>query len=125
MIAGIAVVGAAAAVLLSQYKAEYAFGVSLAVGVLLLAAVAAAVLPVVERIGELLEGSVMDTEYARILIKCLGVCFITQIACDACRDCGQNAIASKVEIGGKAAMLLLSLPLFEELISLAASLIRS
>ncbi len=125
MLAGIAVVGAAAAVLLGQYKPEYAFGISLAVGIVILAAVAENVLPLVERIGGLLDTAGMEKDYVAILIKSLGICFITQIAGDACRDCGQSAIAAKVEIGGKAAMLLLSLPLFERLISLAAQLIQS
>ena len=46
-----------------------------------------------------------------------------QLAADACRDAGENAMAAKAELAGKAAMLLLSLPLFEKVAELAASLI--
>ena len=29
------------------------------------------------------------------LFKCLGVCYVVQLAADSCRDAGQQAIASK------------------------------
>ena len=122
MIAGIAVVGAAGAVLLGQYKPEYAFGVSVAVGIIIIAAVSENIIPVTEQIKKYINDS-GGNGYAGILIKSLGICFISQIAGDTCRDCGQSAIATKVEIGGKAAMLIISLPLFEKLLSLASELI--
>ena len=36
-----------------------------------------------------------------------------------CRDCGENAIASKVELVGKCAILLLTLPMLKVLLELA------
>ena len=48
---------------------------------------------------------------------------MTQIACDGCRDLGETAIASKVETAGKISVLLVSLPLFEQVLSIVNSLI--
>ena len=37
----------------------------------------------------------MPGEYGLILFKALGICLITQLASDACRDAGEAALASK------------------------------
>lgn len=68
-------------------------------------------------------GDGAKAEYVQILFKALGLCFITQIACDACRDLGETAIASKVETAGKLSVLLVSLPLFEKILGIAGGLI--
>ena len=62
-------------------------------------------------------------EAGSILLKSLGICLITQIACDTCRDIGETAIASRLETAGKAAMLLLILPMFLGLLEQAVFLI--
>ena len=48
---------------------------------------------------------------------------MTQIACDACRDLGERGVAARVETAGKLAVLLTSLPLFEEILQIAGELI--
>jgi stage III sporulation protein AD len=55
----------------------------------------------------------LDEEYLTIVFKSVGICYITQIACDCCRDSGENALASQLELAGKAALLLTALPMFE------------
>ncbi|MGN0614291.1 MAG: SpoIIIAC/SpoIIIAD family protein [Porcipelethomonas sp.] len=68
------------------------------------------------KIDELISASELDTDYLKIIFKSLGVCYLTQFSADICRDCGENAAASAVEIFGKIQLILLSLPLFENLI---------
>jgi stage III sporulation protein AD len=67
------------------------------------------------------EQTEMDGQYLKIIFKSLGICYVTQLGCDCCRDCGENAVSSQLELVGKAAMLAASLPLF----SAAADLVRS
>ncbi len=50
--------------------------------------------------------------YLGVVFKCLGICFVTQLGCDICRDSGENALASQLELAGKAAVLISALPLF-------------
>ena len=65
----------------------------------------------------------LDEGYARILLKALAVCYITQLAADCCRDAGESAIASKIELAGKAAIVAVSLPVFTELAELVTGLV--
>lgn len=121
-VVGIGIIGVALAVLMKQYKPEYALAVSLIVGVVLFAVSLEGLTPVLDQLNALLNQTKMPREYIEILIKALGICFITQIACDTCKDAGQSAIASKLEIAGKLAILALSLPLFSELLSIVTTL---
>ncbi|WP_312641880.1 SpoIIIAC/SpoIIIAD family protein [Hydrogenoanaerobacterium sp.] len=124
-IVGVGIIGVSLAVLLKQYKPEYSLAVSLIVGVIIFALVAENLTPVLDQLNLLLDNTQMPREYIEILIKSLGICFITQIACDTCKDAGQSAIASKLEIAGKLSILLLSLPLFQALLSIITTLLAA
>ena len=50
------------------------------------------------------------------------VAVLTHICGEICRSCGENAAAAGVELGGKAEILLLSLPLIRKILSVAGEL---
>ena len=60
--------------------------------------------------------------YVKVLLKGLGVTYVVHIGADVCRDLGAAGIASKLELCGKAELLLLALPYLGEVISLALAL---
>lgn len=121
-LAGIAVTVAAFAVLLRQYRQEYSMLLSLAAGVLILLFVIIKAKPAFTQLETLMSRAKVNTEYAGILVKALGICFVTQLASDTCNDAGESAIASKIELAGKFAVLLVALPLFGQVANLAVSL---
>ena len=57
------------------------------------------------------------------MLKGLGICYLTQLASDICRDSGEGTLAVQSEMAGKTALLLISLPLFEKTVQLALELI--
>jgi stage III sporulation protein AD len=121
-IAGIAITAAVLAVMLRQYRHEYAMLISLAAGVLIFVMVISKIQPVFSEIKNLMSGANVNNQYISVLIKSLGVCFVAQIASDSCRDAGETAIASKVELAGKFVVLILALPLFAQIANLALNL---
>lgn len=54
----------------------------------------------------------MHSEYFTILCKAIGITYLTQLGMDFCRDCGENAICTSVELCGRISLISLSLPLF-------------
>lgn len=121
-IIGIALIAMILCVLLKGYRPEYSVFLSLIAGIIILLMALDALTPMMGTISQLIEVSGQGKESFSILLKALGVCFITQLAADACRDAGEGAIASKVELAGKVVILLLAMPLFEQIISVATSL---
>lgn len=123
-IIGIALTGTVLYVLLKQYKPEYAMLAALACSVLIFLTVIQQLSPVFSSLNELLSLSSVGGIYTKSLLKALGICYLVQLASDSCKDAGQASIAGKVEFAGKAAVLLISLPLFQNLASAAVRLIR-
>lgn len=122
-IAGIGILSAVLCIIVRQYKPEMALGISTACGVLILIAVISMLQPSVAAIAELTENAGLDEGYAAILLKALAVCYITQLSADCCRDAGESAIATKIELAGKAAIVVISLPVFASLAELVTNLI--
>lgn len=113
-IAGAALVAAVIAVMLRRYHAEYGMLISILAGILILAMLLEALPQALGQVTELLQAAALPGKYALILFKALGLCWLAQFAADSCRDAGESALASKVELAGKTAVLLTTLPLFSE-----------
>lgn len=101
--------------LMDKYDKIYSVILAIAAAVLVMLAVFTYFIPAVDMIDRLFARSGLDGQYMEILFKALGISYITQFACDICRDNGENAIATQVELAGKIALLLLALPLFQAL----------
>lgn len=119
---GLSLAAAVLSIVLRQYKAEYAAVLSLVTGAAVLIAVIKAMEPVVGDISEMVSVSGLSNENASVVLKVVGVGFITQLACDSCRDAGESAIASKIELAGRMAVLLLAIPVFRQVFALVSSL---
>lgn len=124
IIASAALIAAVLSMVLKQYKPEYSLFISIAAGVLIFLSVIAVIEPIISFIGELTDRAGLEGVYGEVLIKSLAVCYITQLACDCCKDAGENAIAGKLQIAGKIAVLLIALPMFKSLTEIVAGLIN-
>ena len=124
-IGGVAMVGLTALLILRAYKPEWAPLVRVAVTVIMLGSllsVAAAVLSDLSGITASLGAP--DVEAYSLLLKALGVAFLTETAASVCRDSGEGTLASWVETAGRLQLLLLSFPMIRRVLDLVASLLR-
>ncbi len=112
------------AVLLKRYQPELALGVGLLAGVAVLIGLLGTALPLLRRVQALAENAAVPTAYIGALLKGLGICLLTQLAADTCRDAGETALANKAELVGKVLLLTIALPLFEEIVALVLSLLQ-
>lgn len=116
-------VAAAVAIVLGQYKKEYAIAVTVAAGAMLITATASFVIRPVTEIVDKLRNAGVNTEFLFVAIKALGLGYVTQFIADTCRDFGQTSLAAKAEFVGRAAMFVISLPLINSLFDAVASLV--
>ena len=121
---GMGILSAVLCVIVRQYKPEMALGVSIACGVLIMGAAVSMLAPSVEVISQLMSSAGLDEGYASVLLKALAVCYVTQLASDCCKDAGESAIASKIELAGKAAVAVISLPVFTSIAEMVTALLR-
>lgn len=116
---GLGIVAVALIVLLRQYRPEFALAASVLCSALIFMAVLAGISPLIGELQGWLSSLPVPGEHTGTLFKALGLCFITQIACDSCRDAGESAIAARIELAGKFALAALALPLFREILTIA------
>lgn len=124
MIVSVALIAAILSIILRQYKPEYSLFISIAAGIIILTAVIAVIDPLIGFVTNITDEAGLSGIYAQILIKSLAVCYITQLACDCCKDAGETAIAGKIQLAGKIAILLIALPMFEGLSDIVTRLIN-
>ena len=110
-------VGTVLALILGQYRPEFRMLVTAAVTLLLMAMVLEQLSPVLEQLRSTMELTGLTGDYAAILFKAVGICLLTQLAGDVCRDSGESSIASKIELAGRAAILLTAMPLIQEVLA--------
>ena len=122
---GLGLVAAVLSIILRQYKQEFGLYIPLIAGIVILTAVISAMRPALDTVKNLMESAQMNGVYGQTLLKGLAVCYLTQLATDACKDAGETAIAGKLELSGKIAVVVLSLPLFNGLTELITGLINN
>ncbi|MEE0930334.1 MAG: stage III sporulation protein AD [Acutalibacteraceae bacterium] len=119
----LAVVGTILAVTLKQTTPNFSVMLALITGVIIFIALCTSLPNITNKIESLMNSTGVNTEYTTVLLKSVGICFICQFSSDICKDAGQNALSGKVEFAGKILILISALPLIEEVLNTATSLL--
>lgn len=85
-------------VILKQYKPEYAIFASLTAGLVILLFFLSKVSTVITLLEKLVNDMGMNQEFFKILLKITGIAYLIEFATNVCKDAGENAVASKVEL---------------------------
>lgn len=115
-IIGIAFIAVIIIVILKQYRPEFAIYASILAGILILTVVSDTLSGIVDMIKSISNKTNINSEFLMILIKITGIAILTEFAVSVCKDAGESAIASKVDIGGKILIISLSIPIINALI---------
>lgn len=113
----IAVAGVLLAVQFKSGKSEYGIYISIALGLLIFFSILGyleEIISVLSMIGGYIQ---VDHAYIGTLMKMLGITYVAEFASGICKDAGYQTIAVQIEIFGKLAILVLSLPVLLALLS--------
>ena len=122
-ICSIGIIIAIISILVKTYRQEFSIHTRLSGTLIIFGAVMLMLVPIFDYL-ERMVGQALPLEYMEILIKSLGVAYLTQICSDFCCDCGEKNIASAVDIAGKIEILILSLPLIEKIINMSEEVLQ-
>lgn len=116
--AAVAIAGALLTMLLKKSAPELGLALSLAVS-LLAAGLGAGLLG---ELGEVLELAKEQTGLSGAVVgpvyKCVGIGIVTRLTADLCKDAGQGAVSSAVELCGAVCALTAALPLVRTLLQM-------
>lgn len=115
-IIGIGLIAVIIIVILKQYRPEFAMYVSLGAGILIFALIAMKISGIIEVLKSLANKTSINTEFLGLLIKITGIAILTEFTVSICKDSGESAIASKVDLGGKVIIMSMSIPIMSSLL---------
>ena len=117
-IIGIALIALIIIIMLKQYRPEYAIFISILTGVLILFLVMDRLTGIVNLIESIQDKFSINTQFIALLIKITGIAFLSEFAVSVCKDSGEAAIASKIEIGSKIIIISMSIPIISSLLEI-------
>lgn len=122
-IIGIGFIALIIAIILKQYRPEFAIYVSIVAGVLILLFLADKITEIFNLIESMSTKSNINSKYIMILIKITGIAILTEFAVSVCKDANETSIASKIDMGGKVLIIGISLPIIKALLETAIKIL--
>ena len=117
-IVGIGLIALVIAIVLKQYRPEYAIYVSIVAGILILVFIMSKITGIINLLKSISDKTYINKKFLSILLKITGIAIITEFAVSICTDAGEKAIASKIEIGSKVIIIAMSIPIISSLLEL-------
>ena len=102
---------------LRKYSAEVSALVLVAAAVMSALLALPYIESILSQIAAFSEAAAVSEKYMTALIKSVGICLLTQLTADICRENGAQSAASQAELCGKLAILLIACPLYADLLA--------
>lgn len=109
----ISILGIAAvllAMLLKNYKPEYSYYISLAVGICIFMYMTTKLELILQYVWKMQDFVHLDSSYITMILKMIGVTYVAEFAANMCKDAGYQTIAGQIELFAKLSILMLSMP---------------
>lgn len=110
-VALIGVIAVMLAIIFKKGKEEYSLYLSIAACALILLWGINKLEVILDGIGQLQGYIKLNQTYIGILIKIIGITYVTEISASLCKDSGYQAVAEQIELVGKLAILAISMPI--------------
>ena len=117
--------GGLLALTVRKEKPEFSLLIALGASAVILLGVIGSIGNVLEELKAMIERCGVDIRYFTICIRAAGIAYIAQFAAEILRDCGESAIASKVEAAGKISILVLTIPVMKSLLEMCVKVVNT
>lgn len=119
----VALVGVTAASLVKSVRAEVSLYIVLATGIIILIMILNSLTGIFRYFEAIYNKVEYGREYFPVIIKVLVIAYLSDFTSQLCRDAGQVAIGTKVELAGKLIIFFISIPILASVISLIDKLL--
>ena len=121
-ICGAAIVTAVLAVMLRSQSPHSAILLSLAAGAIMILSLLKNMPDMLTGVRAVLADGGINVEDISILLKVMGICFVTEFTCDTVTEAGLLSLSTNISFAGKILVLMTSFPLFQNVIDVITSL---
>ena len=116
-------IGTIFSVLLKKENPQIAMLAAAVTGILIFLMLCSPLGELISLLRETAEQAGVGEGYFGIVLKVIGIAYLTQFGAQLCADAGENAIASKVELAGKVLMMTAAAPVLTGLLEMVMGLV--
>ena len=120
---GIALLTTFAVLVLKQHRPEIAALLSIVGGLLVILMFVDALQSVITNIATLVHRTGVRSDLFSALIRIIGIGYLTEFAAGICDEAGNTSMAKKVTLAGKVLILVLALPIINNLIEIISGIL--
>ena len=121
-ICAIGIIFATLCIIVKHFRAEFLIPTKISATIIIFGIILVLIDPIIQYLHKLM-GLTLPLEYIQIAIKALAISFTVQLTSEICRDCGENNIATGIETVGKIELIIISLPLIDNIISMSEEIL--
>lgn len=121
-IVGIGLVALILIIIIKQYRPEFAIYISIISGIIIFFYAIDKLTNIIDLLKQICNQSGVNNKYLGILIKMTGIAFLAEFAISICKDAGESSLANKVELGSKAIVISMSIPIIHNLLEIILNL---
>lgn len=110
-------------VVLRQERPELAMLVGVAAGAMLVLQMLAPLGQAVTALADMAARAKVERFYLDTVLRVIGVAYLAEFGSQICRDAGESALASKVELGGKVIIMVLAVPVVTAVVDVVLRLL--
>lgn len=107
-----------------EYKKDYVIYIILISSIVIIFMCLDAFKEIIGFIKDISNLNLYNYDFIKILLKVTGISIILEYAITICKDCGENSIASKIDLGGKVILVSMSIPIISSTVDVLTSLIN-
>ena len=122
-IVGVGLITCVAVLLVRQVKPDVAALIGLAGGIIIVFMIVDSVSSIFDGIRSVIEKTGVSSSLFSLVLKIVGVGYLTEFAGNICSDCGQSSLADKILLGGKVIILAMSMPIITNIIEIIVGLL--
>ena len=122
-ILGIGLITCIACLIVKQVKPDVASIIMIAGGVVILLMVVDYVAQIFDVFKVIIDKTGLSSNLFSIVLKIVGVGYLTEFAANICADTGSNSLADKILFAGKILILFMSLPIVTNIVEIVVGLL--
>ena len=119
----VAIVVAIMAIVVKKLGSEFGVTVSITGGVLIFLMLLPHLIEVIGVFGLLSEQVNTSFNHIGLILRILGVAYIAEFGAQVCKDAGEGAIASKIELAGKVLIMVIGAPVVVSFLNVIVQLV--
>ena len=116
-VVGIGLMAVFLAMTIKNIQSEYALLISVAACMVMFTFCISRVEVIIGAFQQIQEQLSIHSTYIGIIVKVIGIAYISEFAANLCKDAGYSGIASQIEMFGKLSILAMSMPVLTALLT--------